>query len=163
MLLGWDDPTKISFFQQELSYEVQKGLTYYINPLEIFNNFMQLSIKINNRLQPLEKGPKESLSSSQPKPASTSCGTQPSPMNLSITNCTSRKRDPISNALHRYRRNNKLCLYSGTEEHFTSNCLHSKKKKLGTAAPAPTSNTALAFVPSSVLAVAHIIVEKPKN
>src|SRR5258705_7252985 len=58
-LLGWDDPMKISYFQQGWSYEVQKGLAYHASPPEIFNDFVQLSIKIDNRLRALGKGPKE--------------------------------------------------------------------------------------------------------
>ena len=123
---------------------------------------MQLSIKIDNCLQAFGKGPKESSSSSQPKPASTSSGTQPGPMDLSLTDCTSRKCGPISDALRQYRRDNNLYLYYGIEGHFASNCPHSKKKKLAVAA-STAPNAALAFVPSSVLAAARVAAEKPKN
>jgi hypothetical protein len=128
--LGYDDRTKISFFINGANHGLQTALSYQASTPEVFDEFIKLCIKLDNKARLLRapKKPTPAASSTAPVP-STSFGTTPGPMDLSRIDKTSKKRGPLTEAQRRYRIDNHLCLYCGCEGHYASECPHSHKKK----------------------------------
>ena len=93
--------TKISFFSNGANQDLKTALSYQVSPLKTFDKFIQLCIKLDNRVKqlrsqthhPAHTGP---APASRPAPASipasgTAPGTAPSTMDLSQADCTPRK------------------------------------------------------------------------
>jgi len=147
--LNYDDMTKISFFSNRANQHLKTALSYQASPPETFDEFVQLCIKLDNRVKqlrsqthrPAHTGPAPApRPSSTPVPApSTASGTAPGPMDLSQADRTSRKRGPLLPKLRKYRQENHRCMYCGGSGHWASACpLSSKPKRVNTAQTTPT-------------------------
>ena len=140
-VLNYNNLTKRSFFTEGTNQGLKDTLSYQISLPEDFDEFIKIYIQLNNNACLCTQSHQPWVTSTAaPKPATSSTSTTagsstPSPIDLSITNCTSHKRGPLTEAQHKYRHDNGLCLYCGNHGHFATDYPHSKKKKLNAAAP----------------------------
>jgi len=146
--LNYDDVTKISFFSNRANQDLKIALSYQASLPETFDEFIQLCIKLDNRVKllhcqthrPAHTGP---APTTRPAPApvpapGTASGTAPGLMDLSQADRTPRKRGPLLPELRRYRQENYLCMYCVGSGHWASICpLSSKPKRVNAAQTAP--------------------------
>ena len=114
-ILGIDERTKISFFKKGLNGELKKALSYQITLLDIFDEFVQACIKIDNHIRAYKEArdaiPRTQGGQFAPAPAvSASTRTHSGPMDLSRARYRSQKRGPVTDQEKKRRRDNNLCL-----------------------------------------------------
>jgi len=98
-ILNYNDRTKISFFSDGVNQGLKVALSYQASPLETFDEFVQLCIKLDNRAKLLyTQNPRSAPSNPAPAPRpptpttpSTATGMVPGPMDLSQADHTPRK------------------------------------------------------------------------
>ena len=173
--LNLDQRTKIAFFRKGLNRELQTALSYNHNLPDVFDEFVQICIKLDNQIRVNRDNQKTQGQNSTNVPnntnISTSTGTQPGPMDLSAVGRTSQKRGPLTAAEKKRRRDNSLCLYCGSPGHWATTCPQKKRRTAASAViaendggiplltsptPAPTINSAICVSPAQIL-------YKPKN
>ena len=143
-ILGIDERTKISFFKKGLNREPKKALSYQITLPDIFDEFVQACIKINNQIRANREArdaiPRTQGGQFAPTP-STSTGTHSGPMDLSGARYRSQKRGPVTDQEKKRRRDNNLCLYCGYSGHWASQCPHKRSRGKPSAAAAATATS----------------------
>jgi len=146
--LNYDDMTKISLFSNGANQDLKTALSYQASPPETFYEFVQLCIRLDNRVKQLcsqTHRPAHTGPAPAPRPAptpvpatGTASDTAPGPMDLSQADRTPRKRGALSPEPRRYRQENHLCMYCGGSGHWAAVCpLSSKPKRLNAAQTAP--------------------------
>jgi len=146
--LNYDDMTKISFFSNRGNQDLKTALSYQASPPETFDEFIQLCIKLDNRVKllhseshrPALTGPAPTLRPAPaPAPApGTASSTAPGPMDLSQADRTPHKRGLLSPDLWKCRQENPLCMDCGGSGHWASICpLSSKPKRVNAAQTTP--------------------------
>ena len=145
-ILGIDERTKISCFKKGLNGELKKALSYQITLPDIFDEFVQACIKIDNQIR-ANKEARDAIPRTQggqfaPAPAaSTSTGTHSGPMDLSGARYRSQKRGPVTDQEKKRRRDNNLCLYCGSSGYWASQCPHKRSRGKPSAAAAATATS----------------------
>ena len=132
-ILGIDEHTKISFFKKGLIGEIKKAHSYWITIPDIFDEFVQACIKIDNQIRANKKAHDGILRTQggqfAPAPAaSTSSGTHSGPMGFSGARYCSQKRGPVTDQEKKRHRYNNLCLYYGSSSHWASQCPHKRSR-----------------------------------
>ena len=130
-IVGIDERTKISFFKKDLNGKLKKALSYLITLPDIFDEFVQACIKIDNQIR-ANKEVRDAIPSTQggqfapttAPNAGTSTGTHSGPMDLSGARYRSQKRGPVTDQEKKRCRDNNLCLYCGSVGHWASKCPH---------------------------------------
>ena len=143
-ILGFDERTRISFFKKGLNGELKKALSYQITLPDMFDEFVQACIKIDNQIRANREArdaiPRTQGGQFAPAPTtSTSTGTHSGPMDLSGARYRSQKRGPVTDQEKKRRRDNNLCLYCGSSGHWASQCPHKRSRGKPSAAAAATS------------------------
>ena len=152
-ILGIDECTKISFFKKALNGELKKALSYQITLPDIFDEFVQACIKINNQIR-ANKEARDAIPRTQggqfaPAPAvSTSTGTHSGPIDLSGARYCSQNGGPVTDQEKKRRRDNSLCLYCGSSGHWASQCPHKRSRGKPSAAAAATSEGGVPIPPA---------------
>ena len=171
-ILGIDKRTKISFFKKGLNGELKKALSYQITLPEMFDEFVQACIKIDNQIR-ANKEVIDAISKTHSRqfartPAtSTSTGTHSGPMDLSGARYRSQKRGPVTDQEKKRRRDNNLCLYCGSSGDWASQCPHKGSREKPSPAAAATSEggvlmPAVPILSSGSFALAQVLY-KAKN
>lgn len=143
---------KISAFRDGLSKEVRQALTTQVSPPKLFDDYVNMVIKIDNNIRSLRQEEEQtsstpskgSGSSKSPSPTPTSTTTGQKPTGASGGS----RRGPLTAEEKKRRRDNNLCSYCGGEGHFANKC-PKKSKNANAAQTAPTKGTAQA-APASV-------------
>ena len=152
-ILGFDERTRISFFKKGLNGELKKALSYQITLPDIFDEFVQACIKIDNQIR-ANKEARNSIPRTQggqfaPAPVtSTSTGMHSGPMDLSGARYRSQKRGPVTDQETTRRRDNNLCLYCGSSSHWASQCPHKRSRGKPSAAAAAISEGGVPIPPA---------------
>ena len=100
-ILGFDERTRISFFKKGLNGELKKALFYQITLPDIFDEFVQACIKIDNQIR-ANKEASDSILRMQggqfaPAPTTrTSTGTHSGPMDLFGARYRSQEQGPVT-------------------------------------------------------------------
>ena len=170
-ILNMDERTRISFFQRGLQNELRKALSYRDTLPDTFDAFVQMCIRIDNRIRAHRESNPIRTQGGQFAPntnnnviPSTSTGTHPGPMDLSAAGRNrSQKRGPITEAEKKRRRENHLCLYCGSPGHWASQCPHKKTKGKPTASTALIDVSAIPALPISPPVSPAQILYEPKN
>ena len=161
-ILGIDERTKISFFKKGLNGELKKALSYQITLLDIFDEFVQACIKIDNHIRAYKEArdaiPRTQGGQFAPAPAvSASTRTHSGPMDLSRARYRSQKRGPVTDQEKKRRRDNNLCLYCGSPVYWASQCPHKRSRGKPSAAAAATSEGGVPIPPAvTVLSSASV-------
>ena len=171
-ILGIDKRTKISFFKKGRNGELKKALSYQITLPEMFDEFVQACIKIDNQIR-ANKEVIDAISKTHSRqfartPAtSTSTGTHSGPMDLSGARYRSQKRGPVTDQEKKRRRDNNLCLYCGSSGDWAAQCPHKGSREKPSPAAAATSEggvlmPAVPILSSASFALAQVLY-KAKN
>ena len=159
--LGIDERTRILFFKKGLNGELKKALSTQITLCDIFDEFVQACIKIDNQIRANKEAqdaiPRMQGGQFAPAPAaSTSTGTHSDPMDLSGARYRSQKRGLVTDQEKKHRRDNNLCLYCGSSWHWTSQYPHKRLRGKPSAAAAATSEGGVLIPPVPVLSSASV-------
>jgi hypothetical protein len=130
-ILDLQDRQKISAFRDGLNYEVRQGLVNQIDPPTTFDEYVRLVIKLDNRIRSLREEEAQSSSKTEPNPSKGS-GLPKSNPNMTTAAApkprgsgnqqSSGRRQPLTEAEKKRRRENNLCSYCGGEGHYASDC-----------------------------------------
>ena len=168
-IVGIDERSKILFFKKGLNGKLKKALSYQITLPDIFDEFVQSCIKIDNQIW-ANKEARDAIPRTQggqfaPAPAvSTSTGTYSGPMDLSGARYRSQKRGPVTDQEKKHRRDNNLCLYCGSSGHWASQCPHKRSRGKPSAAATTCEGgvpipPAVPVLSSASVAPAHVLYE----
>ena len=164
-ILGIDERTKILFFKKGLNGELKKALSYQITLPDIFDEFLQACIKIDNQIR-ANKEARDAIPRTQggqfapttAPNASTSTGTHSGPLDPSGARYRSQKRGPVTDQGKKRRRDNNLCLYCGSPAHSASQYPHKRSRGKPSAATAATSEGGVPIPPAApVLSSAFVV------
>ena len=167
-ILGFDERTRISFFKKGLNVELKKALSYQITLPDIFDEFFQACIKIDNQIRVNKEArdaiPKTQAGQFTPTPT-TSSGTHSGPMDLSGARYRSQNRGPVTDQEKKRRKDNNLCLYCGSSGHWACQCPHKRSRGKPSAASAATCEggvpipLAVPVLSSASVATAQVLYE----
>ena len=153
-ILGFDERTRISFFKKGLHGELKKALSYQITLPDIFDEFVQACIKIDNQIQANKEAcdsiPRTQGGQFAPAPTtSTSTSMHSGPMDLSRARYRSQKRGPVTDQEKKRRKANNQYLYCGSSSHWASQCPHKRSRGKPSAAAAATSEGSVPISPAA--------------
>jgi len=122
--LNYDNATKIQFFTNGANHDLKTAIAYQPSLPEIFNQFVQLCIKLDNSMNLLNtRKPQPRAPAPVPAPNksvhTTATGTAPGPIDLSNTQS---RRGPISEEVRKYQCENNLCFYCGRAGYWRADC-----------------------------------------